>query len=522
MRPTGIATTLTVMANLFAATTIAHADSIYYVDSQAPPGGNGSTWQTAYKFLQDALSVASTGDGIHIAAGTYTPDQDESGNVTPGDRAASFALGDGVALRGGYAGAAGGDSPDLRDVDLFPTVLSGDLNGDDQPGLVNNTENSYHVVVALGVGDATLVDGVTIAGGNANGTGYPNTEGGGAYVANFASPVFADCAFVGCSATTGGGASCGESSVPTFSQCRFTGNKARTGGGIAMVFMSGATLVDCVLAGNRADNEGGGVYTTWSNPTLTRCILRDNQATSGGGMYHAHWSQSAITNCLIAGNVAASYGGGLLANNDGSTLNVINCTVVGNQALLGGGGVYIDAFDTAHITNGIFWDNSDTGGFDQSAQIYINSATTTINHTLVEGWTGTLGGVGNTGEDPQFADADGPDGIFGTADDRPFLLPGSPCIDAGNTSATDETTDLLGRPRVRCQAIDMGACESAMGDMTCDQAITLLDFGPWNACANGPDGGPYDPACQVIDFDFDGDIDLRDLAAFQRVFYLGA
>jgi len=62
--------------------TIAAGDVIY-VDADASPGGDGTSWEDAYKYLQDALAVAGGDDQIWVAEGTYKPDQ--GGRETPGD-----------------------------------------------------------------------------------------------------------------------------------------------------------------------------------------------------------------------------------------------------------------------------------------------------------------------------------------------------------------------------------------------------------------------------------------------------
>ena len=114
---------------------------IRYVDDDAALGGDGLSWGTAYRFFQHALANAAGVTAIHVAQGTYKPDQDEGGNVTPGDRAAAFQLLNGVALMGGFAGI-GQPNPDERDIELYETILSGDLLGDDGPDFENNEENS--------------------------------------------------------------------------------------------------------------------------------------------------------------------------------------------------------------------------------------------------------------------------------------------------------------------------------------------------------------------------------------------
>jgi hypothetical protein len=113
---------------------VASAQPVLYVDDSTTGANDGSSWCDAFVYLQEALATARASGGavneIRVAQGVYKPDR--GANQTPGDRAASFELVDGVALRGGYVGC-GAPDPDARDIDLYGTVLRGDLNGDDAP-----------------------------------------------------------------------------------------------------------------------------------------------------------------------------------------------------------------------------------------------------------------------------------------------------------------------------------------------------------------------------------------------------
>lgn len=57
-----------------------------------------------------------------------------------------------------------------KDWNANPTILSGDLNSNDGPGLTNITENTRHVVICEGDVVTACLDGFTITGGNAYGT----------------------------------------------------------------------------------------------------------------------------------------------------------------------------------------------------------------------------------------------------------------------------------------------------------------------------------------------------------------
>ena len=137
-------------------------------------------------------------------------------------------------------------------------------------------------------------------------------------------------------------------------------------------------------------------------------------------------------------------------------------------------------------------------------------------------------GYANIGDDPLFVNELGPDGVAGTGDEDLRLLPGSPCIGAGNHFADIDVqtpgydplpdTDLDGHARILCDWVDMGAYEFGIGDFDCNQTVNLLDFADWPMCMTGPSGGPYAGGCEAFDFEFDSYINLGDYSRFLSVF----
>ena len=148
---------------------------VLFVDITPGAGGDGSTWEKAYPYLQDALTAAVSGDSICVANGIYKPDQ--GNGITPGDRSASFKLKEGVDILGGYAGY-NAPYPDERNAAKNKTILSGDLNRDDEPNFTNYTDNSYNVVTCDTITQDAQISGFTINGGNASGP-YPSDRGAG-------------------------------------------------------------------------------------------------------------------------------------------------------------------------------------------------------------------------------------------------------------------------------------------------------------------------------------------------------
>ena len=315
--------------------TIPSQAGIIYVDADANGLNTGSTWENAFNYLQDALTTASNGDEIRVAQGIYKSDQ--GAGITPGDREATFQLINGVNLKGGYAGF-GEPDPNVREVKLYETILSGDLNGDDgvPPYWSNKHENSYHVVTSKAADASALLDGFTISGGFAYDLPNKVVHAGGMLNEN-GSPTLKDCTFKGNSALDDGGGIYNDNSNPTLIHCTFSDNFAYDNNAGGMYnYKSNPTLINCLFSGNGAYWQGGGMCNYQSNPTLENCKFTANDVMDkGSGMCNTK-SSPTLTNCVFCGNYAAWDGGGM-SNLDGSNPILINCTFGGNEAYAGGG-----------------------------------------------------------------------------------------------------------------------------------------------------------------------------------------
>ena len=383
VRKRNLKTSLVVSLFLLAIVSTAGA-KIIYVDTDASPGGDGRTWETAFKYLQDGLGASVSRDEIRVADGIYKPDANTGNPTGTGDRYATFGLKNGVAIKGGYAGF-GEPDPNARDIEVYETVLSGDLLDDDGQGFANNSENSYHIVTGSGTNDTAVLDGFIIAAGNANGSiHYDNDVGGGMYNDN-GSPTLTNCIFYGNSAHFGGGMANRSNSNPTLTNCTFSSNSARLSGG-----------------------QGGGMANWSSSPTLINCTFSVNSAGwDGGGMWNYNSSNPTLTNCLFVGNSPDHNGGGV---NNWLNCNptLTNCTFSGNSARKGSGMANWENCNPT-LTNCIFWGNtSPMGGTSQIHDgVYNNKGcSTTVSYSNVQGaWPGET----NMDTDPCFADPDNGD-----------------------------------------------------------------------------------------------------------------
>ncbi|MHC4475940.1 MAG: hypothetical protein ACYTEL_09850, partial [Planctomycetota bacterium] len=62
--------------------------------------------------------------------------------------------------------------------------------------------------------------------------------------------------------------------------------------------------------------------------------------------------------------------GGAIRNTSNSNPDLINCTFSVNEATSGNGGGIFNDDSSPTITNCILWGNTDSGGMDESAQVY--------------------------------------------------------------------------------------------------------------------------------------------------------
>ncbi|MHB9049335.1 MAG: right-handed parallel beta-helix repeat-containing protein, partial [Pirellulales bacterium] len=296
-----------------------------YVDTNARGANDGTSWANAFVNLQDGLRAAATTpsiDEIRVAEGTYRP------AGADGPRTAAFQLVSNVVVYGSFP--TGGGTTGQRDPAAHPTILSGDLNGDDaavaevQDLLSEPTrkENCYHVVTMDSGVSATTLDGFTITAGNADG-GYPNNYGGGVYGRDDNGGVtLTRCTIVGNTAAICGG---GMAAYCDLSKCLIRGNASgQDGGGV-----DGAlSLSDCTISGNWAVWYGGGMQNARH---VTRCQFIENSAHDGGAISNA---TDPLTDCTFLRNSASDEGGAIYTWDISPTLD--RCTFIANTASYGG------------------------------------------------------------------------------------------------------------------------------------------------------------------------------------------
>lgn len=378
----------------------------WFVDDDAPVGGDGKSWATAFRTIQDAVNLALAGDNIFVAEGTY---------ISAGGTMPVLLMISNVAIYGGFKGTEIYLS-ERADLAVPPSTLpTSTLDGQD---------TSTHVVV--GASNAIL-NGFTISNGNAevfNATNFIAYHGGGMYNDHVTSLLVEKCVFKDNNAYNGAGMANVNYSIVTVIDSSFINNRTtndlmRTptplGAGIINLFSS-ILLSNCEFNDNAywglynynaacaisncefSYNDGSGIMNSSSSGTISNCRFIGN---SSSGMHNIS-SLLTIVNCLFTGNFSL-YGGGMW--NEDSSPTIYNCTFTGNASYSGGGAManmekYMEfvGLSAPVITNSIFWQNH----APTNPEIYISPNTPNTVTITYSDFEGGHTGTGNINASPQF------------------------------------------------------------------------------------------------------------------------
>lgn len=270
--------------------------------------------------IGEAAAMASPGDTILVAAGTYT-------------------------------------GPSNRDIDIPHAGLH----------LLSEAGAAATVIDCESAGRALVIrkPGVTVRGFTF--TGGSSQQGGAIWI-GAVSPTFVDCGFAENSAEAGGAFYCGLGSAPEVECCVFAGNSATSYGGAVYFRGSRPFFYDCRFDENTAGVNGGAMCMKHGTLAwLMECAFVRNAAQDGGAVYIANQSsvwwevegeRTTIGFSSFSENEAGR--GGAVFVNARSYVEVLWCTLTRNRATWGG------AF--YGVTN-------DPGAvFVQSCTLYANAA----------------------------------------------------------------------------------------------------------------------------------------------------
>lgn len=355
--------------------------SVIYVDDDAPVGGDGRSWETAYRYLQDTLSPGGLprDTEIRVAQGVYLPDCNEAIPEGSGNREKSFLLETPLHLKGGFAGREAAD-PNAWDPNYYETILSGDLAGNDVPvssarellSEPTRSDNARHVVVVSGEPQHPriyprlpdfLIEGLVITGGNAADDEYARHDeekGGGLLLKGVSSTTIRHCEFHGNAAIRGGGLASVRENMLLVNSSRFSVNGAYSGGGMYCADMPldiEAHFTGCIFHDNWGFETGGGIYSGWAWIRLSGIHLLDNFSGGGGGAIYSRYSYLAVLDSFVNGNVAGEVGGGVVGA--GNNIIISNTQFKSNNCKgPHGGGALWTTYSNAIFSNCLFAGNN--------------------------------------------------------------------------------------------------------------------------------------------------------------------
>ncbi len=321
-----------------------------YVDDDSVGANDGSSWENAYIYLQDALADANSSAKpveIRVAQGVYMPDRNTSNPDGTSDLDMRFHLISGVTLQGGYAGLTESDC-DRRDAVLYKSILNGDLlenDISDNPDDPSRQDNSACVVDGSYTNRTAMIDGFDITGGtmpsiysggrlNVPYTDPNRSKGGMRNISG--SPSVFNCCFYGNTVDVYNVVD----SAPLFENCYFQNPRTVRIQGVVgtVVNISGHPEIKaCVFE----HNGNGAVYCKEGDLYAYECKFLDNYSSPTGervSAIHDERGRLTLLRCEFNNN-SGNYGGAVYAE-DSLELNIRNC-VFSNNTAESGGAIYI-------------------------------------------------------------------------------------------------------------------------------------------------------------------------------------
>lgn len=446
-----------------------------HVDDDAPSGGDGRSWATAFNTLQAALDAVGecSHTQVWVAEGDYAPN--------PNSPVATLSMP--VSIYGGFAGTE--TALEQREVSTHPTRLGADGWATRvvviEPTAISELEpvrldgftirNSSGGAIAI---TGALADhppsSVVLANSSIEGNSLANELykwGAGVRVSGNAGVEIANSYFADNQADRGGAVHFGDGNGSfQIVDSEFFGNTAVVGGA---VYVDDDPLdpgyIELLIEGGRFEANstiyfGGALYIEESITTIRGTVFIDNEARRGGALELADEDPNVgppvldIRDARIIGNRAfAGGGGGLSLRELGTT--IVNTEIVENQAAGSGGGVLgraniihtTIAYNTAAGAGAGLWAPAGPDMFMRHVVVYPDLMKAVgdniyVDRSCVMGNTwyksSMSGGVSIAGPLPVFdiADLDG-DGL-----DEYYLAPW-PCVDfAGHDTLEYDSPEI--------------------------------------------------------------------------------
>jgi PKD repeat protein len=303
-RPTGSATRIKARYVLF-------ANYIWYVDANVSASGDGtSSWATAKKTIQEALTAAGDYDVVLVADATYS--------------------------------GAGNKDLDFAGKKIY-------LKAEDQYGtkkwIIDCEDSGRAFTFDNQETRDAVVDGFTVVNGFVTGGGI--NDGGGILCLNGSNPTIRNC-IIAHNQTTAGS----------------------RGGGIACL-ASAPAIENSTISNNSSADGGGGILCNDGSPTITNCTIVNNSSSSsvygGGGILAQASGISATTilsNCIVWANTA-TVGASQIDTTGVATVAAYYCDVNSSPGEVGASVVIANSINQDPV-----FQSNGTPGVDGTVGIY--------------------------------------------------------------------------------------------------------------------------------------------------------